>query len=67
MVVGVSHDNAPVAVDGNATKRAVELSVACAATADGASMGAIDVAQHLHAIVVAINNNNVTGGIERDT
>ena len=28
MVVGVSHDDAPVAVDGDAAKRAVELSVA---------------------------------------
>ena len=29
-------------------------------------MGAVAVAQHLHAMVVAINDNNVTGGIERD-
>jgi len=28
MVAGVSHDDAPVAVDGDAAKRAVELSVA---------------------------------------
>ena len=28
MVVGVNHDDAPVAVDGDATMRAVELSVA---------------------------------------
>ena len=28
MVVGVSHDDAPVAVDGDAAKRMVELSVA---------------------------------------
>ena len=28
MVVGVSHDHAPVAVDGDAAKRAVELPVA---------------------------------------
>ena len=28
MVVGVGHDDAPVAVDGNAATRAVELSVA---------------------------------------
>ena len=28
MVEGISHDDAPVAVDGNATKRLVELSVA---------------------------------------
>ena len=30
-------------------------------------MGAVAVAQHLHAMIAAINNNNVTGGIERDT
>jgi len=29
-------------------------------------MGAVAVAQHLHAMVAAFNNNNVTGGIERD-
>ena len=29
-------------------------------------MGAVAVAQHLHAIVVLINYNNVTGGIECD-
>ena len=29
-------------------------------------MGAVAVAQHLHAIVAAVNYNNVTGGIERD-
>ena len=29
-------------------------------------MGAVAVAQHLHEIVALINNNNVTGGIERD-
>ena len=30
-------------------------------------MGAVPVAQHLHAMIALINNNNVTGGIERDT
>ena len=29
-------------------------------------MGAVAVAQHLHAMAVSFNNNNVTGGIERD-
>ena len=29
-------------------------------------MGAVAVAQHLHALVAEFNNNNVTGGIERD-
>ena len=29
-------------------------------------MGAVAVAQHLHATVVSFNNNDVTGGIERD-
>ena len=44
MVVGVSHHDAPVAVDGNAAKRSSQLSVACAEAADGANMGAVDVA-----------------------
>ena len=30
-------------------------------------MGAVAVAQHLHAMVALFNNNNVAGGIERDT
>ena len=66
MVVGVSHDDAPVAVDGDAAIRAVELSVASALAADGTNMGAVAVAQHLHAMVVSFNDNHVTGGIEHD-
>jgi hypothetical protein len=42
------------------------LPVARAFAADGANMGAITVAQHLHAMIAVINNNNVTCGIERD-
>ena len=30
-------------------------------------MGAVAVAQHLHAMIVSINDNNETCGIERDT
>ena len=30
-------------------------------------MGAVAVAQHLHAMIASVNYNNVTGGIERDT
>ena len=66
MVEGVSHDDAPVAADGDAATRVAELSVACAFAADGANMGAVAVAQHLHAMVACFNYNNVTGGIERD-
>ena len=64
MVAAVSHDDAPVTVDGDAALRAAELSVAETIAADGANMGAVGVAQHLYAIV-PINNNNVSGGIER--
>ena len=42
------------------------MDVASAFAADGANMGAVAVAQHLHAMVDAFNNNDVTGGIERD-
>ncbi len=66
MVAGVSHDDAPVTVDGDAAPRAAEFSVARASAADGANVGAVAVAQHLHAIVAVFNYNNVTGGIERD-
>ena len=64
MVAAVSHDDAPVAVDGDAATRAVESSVAWAEAADGANVGAVAVAQHLHAMMSKYNN--VTGGIERD-
>ena len=67
MVAGVSHDDAPVAVDGDTAIRGEEMSVAKAVAADGANMGAIAVAQHLHVIVACYYNNNVTCGIERDT
>ena len=67
MVEGVSHHDAPVAVDGNAAIRAIQLSVASAAAADGANMGTIAVAQHLHSMIVSFNDNNVTCSIERDT
>ena len=66
MVAGVSHDDAPVAVDGHAATRLVELSVSGAFAADGANMRAVAVAQHLHTMVAFFNDNNVTGGIERD-
>ena len=67
MVAGVSHDDAPVAVDGNAAIGGEEMSVAKAVAADGANMGAVAVAQHLHAMIASFNYNNVTCGIERDT
>ena len=67
MVAGVSHDDAPVAVDGNTAIRGEEMSVAKAVAADGANMGAVAVAQHLHVIIACYYNNNVTCGIERDT
>ena len=66
MVAVVSHDDAPVAVDGDAAVRTVELPVTCALAADGANMGAVGVPQHLHAMIAVVNNNKVTGRIERD-
>ena len=66
IVEGVSHDDAPVAVDGDAAIWAAELPVACPLAAQGANMGPIAVAKHLHAMVVLLNNNNVAGGIKRD-
>ncbi len=66
MVTGVSHDHAPVAVDGDAAIRVAELPVAWALAADGANVRAVAVAKHLHALVALLNNNNVAGGIKRD-
>ncbi len=67
MVQGVSHDDAPVSIDCNAATREGEMSVALAVAANCANMGAVAVAQHLHAAMKLVNNNNVTSGIKRDT
>ena len=66
MVAVVSHDDAPVAVDGDAAVRTAELPVTRATAANGANMGAVGVPQHLHAMIAVFNNNKVTGSIERD-
>ena len=66
IVVGVGHDDAPVAVDGDAAIGVVELPVACPLAAKGANMGPIAVAKHLHAMVATFNHNNMSRAIERD-
>ncbi len=65
-VAVVSHDDAPVAVDGDAAQRTAKLPVTRATAANGANMGAVGVPQHLHAMIAEFNNNKVTGSIERD-
>jgi hypothetical protein len=44
-----------------------ELCISHSPSADGANADTDTVAQHLHENFVAINNNNVTCGIERNT
>ena len=67
MVAGVAHDDAPVAVDANATIRTAELSLPATLAADGADVRTVRVIQHLHAMITTINHNQMTGAIKRYT
>ena len=66
MVVFVSHDDASVAVDGDAGGIA-ELAVAAAVAADGAHVRSVAVIQHLHAMVTVLNHNQMTRAVQRNT
>ena len=57
MDVGVGHDHAPVAVDGDATAGLKFGLVELAVSADRANMTTVGIPQHLHAIAAAFNEN----------
>ena len=65
MIFGVTHDDAPIAVNGN-TKGKLELLCAFSLAADAANVGPVPVPQHLHAMIVTISYNKVTRAIKRD-
>ncbi len=67
MVVGVANYDAPITVDGNPAKRDLKLSVAAAFAADGADVRTVGVIQHLHAMIRALNHNQMTGAIQGNT
>ena len=67
MVLSVAHDDAPVAVDANATTRIVQLSLPATFAADGADVRTVRVIQHLHAMITKLNHNQMTGAIKRYT
>ena len=57
MIVGVTHDDAPIAVDGNAIGIRY---------ADAANVSPVPVPQHLHTIIETISYNKVTRAIKRN-
>ncbi len=67
MVLGVAHDDAPVAVDANAANWTAELSLPATFAADGADVRTVRVIQHLHAMITILNHNQMTGAIKRYT
>ena len=67
VVAVVTHDDAPVAVDGDAAMRRAELAVAAAPATDGADVRSVAVIQHLHARIPMLNHNQMTRAVQRDT
>ena len=65
MVAAVSHDDAAVAVDGDATIGLEELPLARALAADGADTRSIGIPQHLHAMDVEIRHDQVVLCVKR--
>ena len=63
--MGVTHNDAPVAINGN-TIGMFELPFVAALAADGAHVSPVPVPQHLHTIIEAINYNKVTRAIKRN-
>jgi hypothetical protein len=67
MVAGIAHDDAPVAVDGDAAIWTAELPIVAASAADGADVRTVGIIQHLHAMIAYINHNQMTGAVKRNT
>ena len=65
MVLGVAHNDAPVAVDANAANRISELSLPATLAADGADVRTVRVIQHLHARINMLKHNQMTGARAR--
>ena len=67
MVSGITHDHAPVCVDGDAAPEVTELARAAALAADGAHVRSVRVIQHLHAVIAILGHDQMTGAVKRQT
>jgi hypothetical protein len=65
VIVGVTHDDAPLAVEQN-TIGIAELPVSTAFAADGSYVAAVAVAQHLHSMIIHVGYNDVACTVKRD-
>ena len=65
MIAGVAHDDAPIAVNGNATG-ILELPCAASLAADGANVSPVPVPHHLHTMIPTISYNKVARAIKRN-
>ena len=65
MIVGVAHDDAPLAVDLNAIGD-VELPISTALSADDSYVAAVAVAQHLHSMITQVSYDDVACTVKRD-
>ena len=65
VIIGVAHDDAPLAVDQNAIGMA-ELPVSTAKAADGSYVAAVAVAQHLHSMIPRVSYDDVACTVKRD-
>ena len=63
MIVGVAHDDAPLAVE-QIGARTVELPISTALAADGSYGAAVAVAQHLHSI--SVKHDDAASKTKRD-
>ncbi len=65
MIVDLTHDDAPLAVDQNAV-RPVELPVSTAFAADGSHVAAVAVEQHLHSMIERVSYDDAACTVKRD-
>ncbi len=66
MVSRITHENASVAVDGNAAGWTFKLPITGALAADGADVRAISVFQNLYTMITIINHNQMTVAVQRN-
>ncbi len=67
MVSSITHDHAPVCVDGDAAPGVIELARAATLAADGAHVRSVRVIQHLHAVITILGHDQMTGAVKRQT
>ena len=65
MIEGVTHDDAPNTINGNAIGM-LELPCAASLPADAANVSPVPVPQHLHTMIVKISYNKVTRAVKRN-